>query len=79
MLDVLQWARENGCPWDAGTCINAAAGGNLELLQWLREQGGPWNAQTVRSLAIACGYMEILQWMKGAGNFLSKIPPLTCN
>ena len=33
-LEVLQWARANGCPWDEWTCHNAAAGGHLEVLRW---------------------------------------------
>ena len=32
----LQWARENGCPWDENTCSDAAQGGHLAALQLLR-------------------------------------------
>jgi hypothetical protein len=39
--ELLQWARENGCPWDAETCARAAEGGHLELLRWARENGCP--------------------------------------
>jgi hypothetical protein len=38
---VLQWARTNGCPWDEGTCTNAALHGHLEVLQWARSNGCP--------------------------------------
>ena len=38
---LLRWARENGCPWDVGTCDAAAAAGNLEVLQWARANGCP--------------------------------------
>ena len=31
-MAVLQWARENGCPWDEDTCSFAAEGGHLEVL-----------------------------------------------
>jgi hypothetical protein len=35
-LAVLQWARQNGCPFDCLACGTAAAqGGHLETLQWL--------------------------------------------
>ena len=27
------WARENGCEWDARTCVEAARGGHLDVLQ----------------------------------------------
>ena len=29
-LEVLKWARENGCPWDEETCTNAASKGYVE-------------------------------------------------
>ena len=32
-FEVLQWARENGCPWNEETCSNAALGGYLEVIQ----------------------------------------------
>ena len=32
-IDVLQWARMNGCPWGANTCSTAALAGHLEVLQ----------------------------------------------
>ena len=42
-LEVLQWARANGCPWDRWTCTAAAKGGHLEVLQWARANGCPWD------------------------------------
>ena len=44
-LEVLQWARANGCPWDEETCAWAAENGHLEVLQWARAHGCPWNAR----------------------------------
>ncbi|CAN0438640.1 unnamed protein product, partial [Ectocarpus fasciculatus] len=38
-LEVLQWARNNGCPWDEKTCSWAAGNGHLEVLQWARNNG----------------------------------------
>ena len=43
---LLQWARENGCPWDAISCAAAARGGHLETLQWARANGCPWDLMT---------------------------------
>ena len=40
-LDVLQWARENGCEWDYWTCCRAADNGHLYVLKWARENGCP--------------------------------------
>ena len=45
-LEVLQSAREHGCPWDEWGCAHAAAGGHLEVLRWLREHHCPWHKWT---------------------------------
>ena len=37
-LDVLKWARENGCPWNEQVCINAATNGHLEILKWAKRK-----------------------------------------
>ena len=43
---MLQWARENGCPWDESTCYQAAQWGHLEVLQWAHQNGCPWDEKT---------------------------------
>mmetsp|Transcript_8247 Transcript_8247/g.17064 ORF Transcript_8247/g.17064 Transcript_8247/m.17064 type:complete len:85 (+) Transcript_8247:1-255(+) len=46
-LEVLQWLREEGSPWNEYTCYDeytcevAARGGHLELLRWALENGCP--------------------------------------
>ncbi len=50
-LEMLQWARANGCPWDAIVCRVAACTGRLEVLQWLRANGCPWDAIVCRDAA----------------------------
>ena len=40
-LDVLQWARANGCDWDAETWEAAVEGGDPAILQWLHDNGCP--------------------------------------
>ncbi len=62
-LGVLQWARSQGCPWDADTCANAARGGHLEVLQWARMQGCPWDERTCTHAAEG-GHLEMLQWAR---------------
>jgi hypothetical protein len=57
--EVLQWARQQGCPWDAWTCSDAAKGGQLEVLQWARQQGCPWNDEACRAAARG-GHQEVL-------------------
>jgi hypothetical protein len=34
-LEVLQWARANGCPWDKLTSWAAGQGGRLDVLEWV--------------------------------------------
>ena len=40
-LEVLQWARSEGCDWDRKTCAYAAAGGLQHVLVWARANGCP--------------------------------------
>ena len=40
-LELLKWAIENGCQWNAMTCARAAENGHLEVLQWARANGCP--------------------------------------
>ncbi len=65
-LEVLQWARANGCHWDEWTCANAAAGGHLKVLQWAHANGCPWDTYTC-TFAAKEGHKEVLQWAQRNG------------
>jgi len=65
-LEVLQWAREHGCPLRAGTCRAAAECGHLEVLKWAREQDCQMNEATCRSAA-GGGQLEVLMWLREHG------------
>src|SRR5580698_3081438 len=45
-LNIVQWARENGCDWNSSTCSYAAKGGHLEVLKWAHENGCDWDSST---------------------------------
>ena len=60
-LSVLQWVRENGCPWDVWTCSHAAGWGHLEVLKWACANGCPWDDYTC-SWAANSGHLEVLKW-----------------
>ena len=62
-LEVLQWARVNGCPWDWATCAWAARGGHMYVLQWARANGCPWSDWTCWGAADG-GHLEVLQWLR---------------
>ena len=47
-LEVLKWARANGCPWTEMTCEYAAIRKRTEVLKWARENGCPWNGSVWR-------------------------------
>lgn len=65
-LDMLQWARSQGCSWREVTCKEAAENGHLEVLQWARENGCPWNEATCMAAA-QNGHLEVLQWARDIG------------
>ena len=53
-LEVLKWARANGCPWgNEKTCTFAAKGGHLAVLKWARENGCPWDERTMERWSTA--------------------------
>ena len=65
-LEIPQWARANGCPWNEFTCSGAAEGGHLEVLQWLCANGCKWDARTCTGAARG-GHLEVLQWARANG------------
>ena len=65
-LEVLQWARAHGCPWDHHTCTAAARNGHLEVLQWARAQGCDWDEQTCLE-AEEGAHFEVLEWARAQG------------
>ena len=65
-LEVLKWARENGCPWDERMCTYAAEGGHLEVLKWARENGCPWDEKMCWDAAYG-GHLEVLKWARANG------------
>ena len=60
-LEVLKWARENGCSWNSWTCAYAARNGHLEVIKWARENGCEWNSWTCAGAALN-GHLYILEW-----------------
>ena len=64
-LDVLKWARSEGCPWNSWTCTNAARNGYLDILKWARANGCPWDAWTC-AYAANDGHLDVLKWLRSA-------------
>ena len=60
-MEILQWARDNGAPWDEDVCAYAAYHGHLEILQWARRNGAPWDIRTC-AYAAEHGHLDIIKW-----------------
>jgi len=65
-LNVIKWARENGCPWDDRVCSTAALKGYLNIVIWARENGCSWNNRTCENAARQ-GHLEVLKWARENG------------
>jgi len=65
-IDILKWARENGCPWNEDICSDAASNGHLDCLKWARENGCPWDEYTC-SEAAKTGHLDCLKWARKNG------------
>ena len=66
-MEVLRWARDNGCPWQADEiCDMAAQCGHLSVLKYARSQGCPWDAE-ITDWAASCGHLEMLRWLRYEG------------
>jgi len=44
-VEMMQWAKANGCPWHLGTCAKVAIRGHLDVLKWARKHGCPWSTE----------------------------------
>ena len=60
-LELLEFLRGKGCPWDERTCSNAALNGHLECLKYAHENGCPWDERTC-SNAAKYGHLECLKY-----------------
>ena len=65
-LELLQFLRGKGCPWNARTCSYAALNGHFECLKYAHENGYPWNESTCSSAALN-GHLECLKYLHENG------------
>jgi len=70
-IEVLQWARANGCPWDKRTCHAAAEVGHLEVLQWACANGCPCDEKQLH-IAAGMGHEAVLRVLIEAGADVNK-------
>ena len=60
-LELLEFLRGKGCPWDEWTCEFAALNGHLECLKYAHENGCHWDEWTC-SVAARYGQLECLKY-----------------
>jgi hypothetical protein len=60
-LDVIRYAHENGCPWNANSSANAALTDDLQVLSYLHENGCPWDQKTCANAA-KMGNLKVLKY-----------------
>jgi len=65
-IELLAWAKENGCPWVARTCAVIARHGNLQVLRRARGHDCPWDSSTCAAAAEG-GHLEVLVWAREHG------------
>jgi hypothetical protein len=70
----LEWARENGCPWNENVFEVAAENGHYKVMIWVHENGCPINHfiltnQAYVNIYAEMGYLDILKFAKSIGIF----------
>jgi hypothetical protein len=65
-LEIIKWAKSEGCEWGENAVTCAVVGGSLEIIIWLRENGCPWDENCILAAAYY-GDLVILKWMKNNG------------
>ena len=76
-LEMLMWARANGCDWDLLTCVNAGKNGHLEVLKWARANGCERDEWTCARAAMN-GHLEVLKWACANGSLQASCISVVC-
>ena len=63
-LELVEWLRGKGCPWDWYTCQFAVENGHVEVLRWARENGAQMTVETAEQAQQKFGYSD-----DGCGNY----------
>ena len=63
-LNILQWALDHGCPWDARCASTCASEGHMEMFRWimdLNREFFPIDMDSLCSNAASGGHLQLLQ------------------
>lgn len=61
-IGLLEWAKENKCPFQRSTCVYAAQKEHFEALKWLHINGCPWDEGTFQVVA-GYGRQDLAEWL----------------
>ena len=61
--DILQWALQSGCPWDARCAYTSARHGHADMFRWIwfNRESSPIDMDSLCSGAAFGGHLELLQ------------------
>lgn len=71
-FDILQYAHENGFPWDQQTTTNAAANQQTSCLQYAIQNGCPWDISQSNLMAYHCN-IHILNTIRHSSDSRAKM------
>lgn len=74
-VECLEYARENGCPWNSAVPMYAAEFGNLECLKYAYEHGCPWDELTP-AFAAEFGNLACLEYAYKHGCPWNEMTPM---
>jgi hypothetical protein len=60
-LDILQWALDKGCPWDARCASTCARFGHTDMFRWILDERFFINVVDICSNAASGGHLQLLQ------------------
>ena len=77
-MEVLQWAWQEGCPWNEEVSANASKNGHLNILQWVSAKGCPLSDMICLNAASG-GHLKVLQWAREQGVLVERERVLECS
>jgi len=74
-LEVLQWARKNGCPMPTCVLEGAAETGCIHILQWIEgcQYLDEFQMDKIRVVASKYGHLHILKWLVDIGSCVDNL------
>jgi hypothetical protein len=63
-LEILRWAREHGCAWDARSILcSAVRSGSVEVTAWVKQQADVVMSNLAMAEAAKCGHTVVCEYL----------------